>query len=53
MISDVRVNRVIQERDASTRLMIVRLSLVRMAHRAWTDWMVSFATAGRDLLVSD
>jgi hypothetical protein len=53
MISDVRVNRVIRERDASTHLMIVHLSRVRTAHRAWTNWMVSFATAGQGLLVSD
>jgi hypothetical protein len=53
MISDVRVNQVIQESDASTHMMIVRLSHVRMAHLAWTNWMVSFATAGQGLLVSD
>jgi hypothetical protein len=53
MISDVHVNRAIQERDANTHLMIVHLSLVRMEHRVWTNWMDLFATVGQGLLVSD
>lgn len=53
MISDVRVSRVIQERDANTRLMIVPLSLVRMEQHVWTNWMVLFATVDQGLLVSD
>lgn len=52
MISDVLVNQVTQEKDANTQLMIVPLSLVRMEHRVWTDWMVLFATVDQGLLVS-
>jgi hypothetical protein len=53
MISVVRVKQAIQERDANTHLMIVHLSLVRMEHRVWTNWMVLFAAVGQGLLVSD
>jgi hypothetical protein len=52
MISDVSANRVTQERDANTQLMIVPLSLVRMEHLVWTNWMVLFATVDQGLLVS-
>lgn len=53
MISDALANQVTQERDANTQLTIVPLSLVKMEHHVWTNWMVLPVTVDQGLLVSN